>query len=145
MVLVFILGCLKILYLSSGIKILIFLFQAVRKMLALSDSSKTRPHQPLRLQPPVSPVGSRKGGHERSHSDTPAAVDLSVESSSVTSLSRSNKDSGLSMRESPVSHRRHSTTSTFDVKVKKKVVWTQFYKRQVTNLIIYLLINCENL
>ncbi|XP_065348320.1 rap guanine nucleotide exchange factor 2 isoform X2 [Cloeon dipterum] len=82
--------------------------QAVRKMLALSDSSKTRPHQPPRLQPP-SPTGSRKSGHERSHSDTPAAVDLNAESSSVTSLSRSNKDSGLSMRESPISQRRHST------------------------------------
>ncbi|XP_059489426.1 rap guanine nucleotide exchange factor 2 isoform X2 [Neocloeon triangulifer] len=82
--------------------------QAVRKMLALADSSKTRPHQPPRLLPP-SPTGSRKSGHERSHSDTPTAVDLSAESSSVTSLSRANKDSGLSMRESPVSQRRHST------------------------------------
>ncbi|XP_057337131.1 rap guanine nucleotide exchange factor 2-like isoform X3 [Microplitis mediator] len=85
--------------------------QAVRKMLALSDPHKTRPYQPKHC--PVLPVpglalhssglepspgaprrvgsGSRMPMHERSHSDTPsglpAPVDLSAESSSVTSLS----------------------------------------------------------
>ncbi|XP_072745032.1 rap guanine nucleotide exchange factor 2 isoform X6 [Anoplolepis gracilipes] len=86
--------------------------QAVRKMLALSDPHKTRPYQPKHCPPPL-PVpglalhssglepspgaprrvgsGSRAPMHERSHSDTPASlpppVDLSAESSSVTSLS----------------------------------------------------------
>ncbi|XP_070526407.1 rap guanine nucleotide exchange factor 6 isoform X2 [Cardiocondyla obscurior] len=86
--------------------------QAVRKMLALSDPHKTRPYQPKHCPPPL-PVpglalhssglepspgaprrvgsGSRVPMHERSHSDTPASlpppVDLSAESSSVTSLS----------------------------------------------------------
>lgn len=85
--------------------------QAVRKMLALSDPHKTRPHQPKHpgqiqlgglsvhssgLEPsPGAPrrvgSGSRAPMHERSHSDTPSGlpppVDLSAESSSVTSLS----------------------------------------------------------
>ncbi|GLG96449.1 Guanine nucleotide-releasing factor 2 [Gryllus bimaculatus] len=99
--------------------------QAVRKMLALSEPNKTRPHQPRHPQQPPLPlpglahhpalsptpspgshrrVGSaasaaamrdhtHSGGrslHERSHSDTPTLplpVDLSAESSSVTSLS----------------------------------------------------------
>ncbi|PSN46583.1 hypothetical protein C0J52_13859 [Blattella germanica] len=101
--------------------------QAVRKILALSDPNKTRPHQPrhppqpplpipglahLPLSPSPSPGSHRRmcssavvpgvttrehhgaGGralHERSHSDTPTlplpSVDLSAESSSVTSLS----------------------------------------------------------
>ncbi|XP_049804195.1 rap guanine nucleotide exchange factor 2 isoform X2 [Schistocerca nitens] len=90
--------------------------QAVRKMLALSEP-KTRPHQPRHpggpavpppltaLSPSPSPGAHRRAGsaasgscsvpssrtlHERSHSDTPALpppVDLSAESSSVTSLS----------------------------------------------------------
>ncbi|XP_043271613.1 rap guanine nucleotide exchange factor 2-like isoform X3 [Venturia canescens] len=86
--------------------------QAVRKMLALSDPHKTRPYQPKHC-PPALPVpglalhagglepspgaprrvgsGSRVPMHERSHSDTPSGlpppVDLSAESSSVTSLS----------------------------------------------------------
>ncbi|XP_044011272.1 rap guanine nucleotide exchange factor 6-like isoform X4 [Aphidius gifuensis] len=86
--------------------------QAVRKMLALSDPHKTRPYQPKHC-PPALPVpglalhssglepspgaprrvgsGSRVPMHERSHSDTPSSlpppVDLSAESSSVTSLS----------------------------------------------------------
>ncbi|XP_076766501.1 rap guanine nucleotide exchange factor 2 isoform X2 [Xylocopa sonorina] len=86
--------------------------QAVRKMLALSDPHKTRPYQPKHCPPPL-PVpglalhssglepspgaprrvgsGSRVPMHERSHSDTPSGlpppVDLSAESSSVTSLS----------------------------------------------------------
>ncbi|XP_066599795.1 rap guanine nucleotide exchange factor 2-like isoform X6 [Prorops nasuta] len=86
--------------------------QAVRKMLALSDPHKTRPYQPKHCPPPL-PVpglalhssglepspgaprrlgsGSRVPMHERSHSDTPPSlpppVDLSAESSSVTSLS----------------------------------------------------------
>lgn len=86
--------------------------QAVRKMLALSDPHKTRPYQPKHCPPPL-PVpglalhssglepspgaprrvgsGSRVPMHERSHSDTPTSlpppVDLSAESSSVTSLS----------------------------------------------------------
>lgn len=81
-------------------------------MLALSDPHKTRPYQPKHCPPPL-PVpglalhssglepspgaprrvgsGSRVPMHERSHSDTPASlpppVDLSAESSSVTSLS----------------------------------------------------------
>lgn len=85
--------------------------QAVRKMLALSDPHKTRPYQPK--HPAALPVpglalhssglepspgvprrvgsGSRVPMHERSHSDTPSGlpppVDLSAESSSVTSLS----------------------------------------------------------
>ncbi|XP_069680663.1 rap guanine nucleotide exchange factor 2 isoform X4 [Periplaneta americana] len=106
--------------------------QAVRKMLALSEPNKTRPHQPRHppqpplpipglahlphhhpaLSPSPSPGSHRRvcnsavvpgvttrehhgaGGralHERSHSDTPTlplpSVDLSAESSSVTSLS----------------------------------------------------------
>ncbi|XP_023318481.1 rap guanine nucleotide exchange factor 2-like isoform X13 [Trichogramma pretiosum] len=87
--------------------------QAVRKMLALSDPHKTRPYQPKHYAPPPLPVpglgihsgiesspaaprrvgsaGSRAPMHERSHSDTPSSlpppVDLSAESSSVTSLS----------------------------------------------------------
>ncbi|XP_021942904.1 rap guanine nucleotide exchange factor 2 isoform X4 [Zootermopsis nevadensis] len=106
--------------------------QAVRKMLALSEPNKTRPHQPRHppqpplpipglahlphhhpaLSPSPSPSSHRRvcssavvpgvttrehhgaGGralHERSHSDTPTlplpSVDLSAESSSVTSLS----------------------------------------------------------
>ncbi|XP_063987673.1 rap guanine nucleotide exchange factor 2-like isoform X3 [Diachasmimorpha longicaudata] len=86
--------------------------QAVRKMLALSDPHKTRPYQPKHC-PPIHPVpgltlhasglepspgaprrvaaGTRVPMHERSHSDTPSGlpppVDLSAESSSVTSLS----------------------------------------------------------
>lgn len=81
-------------------------------MLALSDPHKTRPYQPKHC-PPALPVpglalhssglepspgaprrvgsGSRVPMHERSHSDTPSSlpppVDLSAESSSVTSLS----------------------------------------------------------
>ena len=84
----------------------------MRKMLALSDPHKTRPYQPKHC-PPALPVpglalhssglepspgaprrvgsGSRVPMHERSHSDTPSGlpppVDLSAESSSVTSLS----------------------------------------------------------
>ena len=87
--------------------------QAVRKMLALSDPHKTRPYQPKHCAPPLpvpglalhsstlesSPGAPRRVGsgssrvpmHERSHSDTPSGlpppVDLSAESSSVTSLS----------------------------------------------------------
>ncbi|XP_051170820.1 rap guanine nucleotide exchange factor 2-like isoform X3 [Leptopilina boulardi] len=86
--------------------------QAVRKMLALSDPHKTRPYQPKHCPPPLpvpglaihtsglepSPGAPRRVGsgnrvpmHERSHSDTPSGlpppVDLSAESSSVTSLS----------------------------------------------------------
>ncbi|KAK0078780.1 hypothetical protein PV325_002109, partial [Microctonus aethiopoides] len=85
--------------------------QAVRKMLALSDPHKTRPYQPKHCPPlpvpglalhssglessPGAPrrvgSGSRVPMHERSHSDTPSSlpppVDLSAESSSVTSLS----------------------------------------------------------
>ncbi|XP_076227228.1 rap guanine nucleotide exchange factor 2 isoform X8 [Nomia melanderi] len=86
--------------------------QAVRKMLALSDPHKTRPYQPKHCVPPLpvpglalhssgpepSPGAPRRVGsssrvstHERSHSDTPSSllppVDLSAESSSVTSLS----------------------------------------------------------
>ncbi|XP_066903454.1 rap guanine nucleotide exchange factor 6 isoform X8 [Halyomorpha halys] len=70
--------------------------QAVRKLLSLAEQSKTRTRQA------PSPTGGRRGGrghsHERSHSDTPplpayhhpallSSVDLSAESSSVTSLS----------------------------------------------------------
>lgn len=79
--------------------------QAMRKLLALSDQSKVRPHQPPR--PPASPspgvkrrgsatvrdgpvVVAGAGCHGRSHSDAGYAsvqpVDLSAESSSVTSL-----------------------------------------------------------
>ncbi|XP_031783844.1 rap guanine nucleotide exchange factor 6 isoform X4 [Nasonia vitripennis] len=87
--------------------------QAVRKMLALSDPHKTRPYQPKHCAAPLpvpglalhssaleqSPGAPRRVGsgsnrvpmHERSHSDTPSGlpppVDLSAESSSVTSLS----------------------------------------------------------
>ncbi|RZF43997.1 hypothetical protein LSTR_LSTR007269 [Laodelphax striatellus] len=115
--------------------------QAVRKLLSLSETSKTRPHQPRHPPPPnplasspsPSPSSNRRGHvttsssqHERSHSDTPlptphthhhhylppdlhpplllhhphhagappplippllSSVDLSAESSSVTSLS----------------------------------------------------------
>ncbi|XP_046742541.1 rap guanine nucleotide exchange factor 6-like isoform X7 [Diprion similis] len=86
--------------------------QAQRKILALSDPHKTRPHQPKHCPPPLpipglalhagglepSPGAPRRVGsatrvpmHERSHSDTPSGlpppVDLSAESSSVTSLS----------------------------------------------------------
>lgn len=82
--------------------------QAVRKLLALSEPAKTRPHQPRGPPPPSGPspcahrrVGSTSSSgsschlhhhravHERSHSDTPTplpSVDLSAESSSVTSL-----------------------------------------------------------
>ncbi|XP_004924521.2 rap guanine nucleotide exchange factor 2 [Bombyx mandarina] len=75
--------------------------QAVRKLLALSEPAKTRPHQPRPPPPPSGPSPSlhRRDGpmpgiccprsaHERSHSDTPTPlpVDLSAESSSVTSL-----------------------------------------------------------
>lgn len=75
--------------------------QAVRKLLALSEPAKTRPHQPRPPPPPPgpSPCSHRREGpgpgiccprtaHERSHSDTPTPlpVDLSAESSSVTSL-----------------------------------------------------------
>ncbi|XP_039275936.1 rap guanine nucleotide exchange factor 2 [Nilaparvata lugens] len=61
--------------------------QAVRKLLSLSETSKTRPHQPRHPPPPPNPLASpspspsshrRVGGggsvgtfHERSHSDTP--------------------------------------------------------------------------
>ncbi|XP_022246938.1 rap guanine nucleotide exchange factor 6-like isoform X4 [Limulus polyphemus] len=73
--------------------------QAVRKMLALSDHSKLRPHQPNRHShsPSPSPNTARRWqdnghGHGRSHSDThnPSMlpVDLSAESSSVTSLNQ---------------------------------------------------------
>ncbi|XP_050515980.1 rap guanine nucleotide exchange factor 6-like isoform X2 [Diabrotica virgifera virgifera] len=90
--------------------------QAVRKLLALSEPNKTRPHQPrlpshglnqpspaVRRAPSAtgsyssygshSSSSSGAGGramHERSHSDTPTplpSVALSAESSSVTSLS----------------------------------------------------------
>ncbi|CAG9864686.1 unnamed protein product [Phyllotreta striolata] len=90
--------------------------QAVRKLLALSEPAKTRPHQPrvpahglnqaspaVRRAPSAtgsyssygshSSSSSGAGGramHERSHSDTPTplpSVALSAESSSVTSLS----------------------------------------------------------
>lgn len=90
--------------------------QAVRKLLALSEPNKTRPHQPrlpshgltqpspaVRRAPSAtgsyssygshSSSSSCNGGramHERSHSDTPTplpSVALSAESSSVTSLS----------------------------------------------------------
>lgn len=91
--------------------------QAVRKLLALSEPTKTRPHQPrvpshglsqaspaVRRAPSAtgsyssygshsSTSSSGAGGramHERSHSDTPTplpSVALSAESSSVTSLS----------------------------------------------------------
>ncbi|KAF8771177.1 Rap guanine nucleotide exchange factor 2 like protein [Argiope bruennichi] len=74
--------------------------QAVRKLLALSDQNKVRPHQPPRhhhsLSPSPSPNALRRKhdgrqGHGRSHSDTanPSVlpVDLSAESSSVTALS----------------------------------------------------------
>ncbi|XP_056630523.1 rap guanine nucleotide exchange factor 2 isoform X4 [Diorhabda sublineata] len=90
--------------------------QAVRKLLALSEPNKTRPHQPrlpshglsqpspaVRRAPSAtgsyssygshSSNSSGNGGramHERSHSDTPTplpSVALSAESSSVTSLS----------------------------------------------------------
>lgn len=85
--------------------------QAMRKMLALSEPGKTRPRQPRHgsvasghptaLSPTPSPSAHRRGTapaavtpaaartlHERSHSDTPTLpVDLSAESSSVTSLS----------------------------------------------------------
>lgn len=81
--------------------------QAVRKLLSLSEPSKTRLHQPRYHmapspgpptrrnihQPPSVPATS----HERSHSDTTplnpppplllSSVDLNAESSSVTSLS----------------------------------------------------------
>lgn len=73
--------------------------QAVRKLLALSEPAKTRPHQPRAPPPGPSPCSHRRDGpgpgaccprsaHERSHSDTPTPlpVDLSAESSSVTSL-----------------------------------------------------------
>ncbi|XP_064457908.1 rap guanine nucleotide exchange factor 6-like isoform X3 [Ornithodoros turicata] len=74
--------------------------QAMRKLLALSDQSKMRPHQPSRPQPASpSPGPARRSsavqpghihGHGRSRSDTGYAnvqpVDLSAESSSVTSL-----------------------------------------------------------
>lgn len=89
--------------------------QAVRKLLSLSETSKTRPHQPRHPphphpSPSPSPSSPRRVGggrghsHERSHSDTPplphyhpdhvpthppllSSVDLNAESSSVTSLS----------------------------------------------------------
>lgn len=74
--------------------------QAVRKLLALSEPAKTRPHQPRPPPSGPSPCTQRRDGgpmpgiccprtaHERSHSDTPTPlpVDLSAESSSVTSL-----------------------------------------------------------
>ncbi|XP_072929869.1 rap guanine nucleotide exchange factor 2 [Epargyreus clarus] len=73
--------------------------QAVRKLLALSEPAKTRPHQPRPPPSGPSPCSHRRDGpgpgiccsraaHERSHSDTPTPmpVDLSAESSSVTSL-----------------------------------------------------------
>lgn len=81
-------------------------------MLALSDPQKTRPYQPKYCPAPLSVPGlglhscvhepspgvprrvgsgNRLPMHERSHSDTPGGlpppVDLSAESSSVTSLS----------------------------------------------------------
>lgn len=75
--------------------------QAVRKLLALSEPAKTRPHQP-RAPPAAGACAPGRAGaaaccaaaagraaHERSHSDTPTplpSVDLSAESSSVTSL-----------------------------------------------------------
>ncbi|XP_066256512.1 rap guanine nucleotide exchange factor 6 isoform X3 [Euwallacea similis] len=90
--------------------------QAVRKLLALSEPAKARPHQPRQPGIPItqpssavrrapsatgsyssygshSSSSSGAGGramHERSHSDTPTplpSVALSAESSSVTSLS----------------------------------------------------------
>uniref|UniRef100_A0A1B6CBW2 Rap guanine nucleotide exchange factor 2 n=2 Tax=Clastoptera arizonana TaxID=38151 RepID=A0A1B6CBW2_9HEMI len=89
--------------------------QAVRKLLSLSETSKTRLHQPRHPphphpSPSPSPSSPRRVGggrghsHERSHSDTPplphyhpdhvpthppllSSVDLNAESSSVTSLS----------------------------------------------------------
>ncbi|KAH8033585.1 hypothetical protein HPB51_014491 [Rhipicephalus microplus] len=81
--------------------------QAMRKLLALSDQSKVRPHQPPRPPASPSPGVKRRGSatvrdapavaagvsascHGRSHSDAGYAsvqpVDLSAESSSVTSL-----------------------------------------------------------
>lgn len=66
--------------------------QAVRKLLALSETAKTRPHQPHQRAPlgpsPAAPRRDHPAAHERSHSDTPTPlpVDLSAESSSVTSL-----------------------------------------------------------
>lgn len=73
--------------------------QAVRKLLALSEPAKTRPHQPRPPPSGPSPCTHRRDpampgmccprtAHERSHSDTPTPlpVDLSAESSSVTSL-----------------------------------------------------------
>ncbi|CAN7994002.1 unnamed protein product, partial [Ixodes hexagonus] len=83
--------------------------QAMRKLLALSDQSKVRPHQPPRPPASPSPGVKRRGSttrdlppqatasvastggaacHGRSHSDAGYVqpVDLSAESSSVTSL-----------------------------------------------------------
>lgn len=105
--------------------------QAVRKMLALSEPSKIRPHQPLTqprvpncnsnlnsnsLSPGPSPHTQRRRNerqcHGRSHSDTMAAspsvlpVDLSAESSSVTSLNR------LPLRKSQTSGSVTSTDSS---------------------------------
>lgn len=80
--------------------------QAVRKLLSLSETGKTRPHQPRHPPPSPSPGAPRRitgvgvNTHERSHSDTSggvlphfhpppllSSVDLNAESSSVTSLS----------------------------------------------------------
>ncbi|XP_042148250.1 rap guanine nucleotide exchange factor isoform X4 [Ixodes scapularis] len=90
--------------------------QAMRKLLALSDQSKVRPHQPPRPPASPSPGIKRRGSttrelpsqatavagatcHGRSHSDTGYVqpVDLSAESSSVTSLNN------LPLRKSHVS------------------------------------------
>lgn len=72
--------------------------QTVRKLLSLSEPTKVRPHQPSRpfttMTQSLSPNAPRRRadrlGHGRSHSDTTSPsvqpVDLSAESSSVTSL-----------------------------------------------------------
>ncbi|XP_076368750.1 rap guanine nucleotide exchange factor 2-like isoform X3 [Tachypleus tridentatus] len=91
--------------------------QAVKKMLALSDHSKLRPHHPARhshsSSPLPSPGTSRRhqdvgNGHGRSRSDTHSSVlpvDLSAESSSVTTLNH------LPLRKSQTSGSVTSTDS----------------------------------
>ncbi|GAB6028163.1 hypothetical protein CHUAL_002370 [Chamberlinius hualienensis] len=81
---------------NSGPKFGIDSPQAVRKILSLSEQSKIRPYQPPRASNPasLSPNAPRRRqdrlGHGRSNSDTTPPtvqpVDLSAESSSVTSL-----------------------------------------------------------
>nr|XP_018902577.1 PREDICTED: rap guanine nucleotide exchange factor 2 isoform X3 [Bemisia tabaci] len=98
--------------------------QAVRKLLSLSETGKTRPHQPRHPPPSPSPGAPRRitgvgvNTHERSHSDTSggvlphfhpppllSSVDLNAESSSVTSLSnlplRKTLTSGIPIRGRP--------------------------------------------